>query len=229
MKLLSAPILPLFRRLLRVVKRRRRFCAALLLCAAAAIAVNQLTPGNQFTEPVVTINSDLPTGNRITAEQVSLSKLPPAAVPRAALRRPEQAIGQLLTSAMREGQILTDASLLGSGLLTGAPPGSVAVPLHIADPQTISWLRTGQLVNVILSVQDPNGSYQRAQVLAEGVPVLWLPDKTNGSSADPVPGAFGSAESPASGIVLITATAKQSAALATASGRGRLSLVLTGG
>lgn len=229
MKLLTKPVLPLFRRLLRLIKRRRRFCAALLFCAAAAIAVNQLTPGNQFTEQVVTITSDLPTGNRITVEQVSLSKLPPAAVPRAALSRPEQAIGQLLTSAMRKGQILTDASLLGSGLLTGAPPGSVAVPLHIADPQSISWLRPGQLVNVVLSAQDTNGSYQRAQVLAEAVPVLWLPDQNHGSSADLISGALGSTEGSASGIVLITATAKQSAALATASGRGKLSLVLTAG
>ncbi|AJT43007.1 hypothetical protein UM93_09145 [Psychromicrobium lacuslunae] len=203
-------------------------CAALLLCAAAATAVNQLTPTNQFTARVIVAARDLPAGGKLRAEDLQLRMLPPAAIPQAALTDPAQATGQLLTGAVRSGQVLSDTSILGPGLLTGSPPGSVAVPLHIADPQTISWLRPGQLVNVLLSSPDALGNYQPGKLLARGIPVLWLPSQQQDTTGGLLVGSANASDT-AKGLVLVTASAAQSTLLSGAASRGKLSLVLTAG
>ncbi|NYE95179.1 Flp pilus assembly protein CpaB [Psychromicrobium silvestre] len=214
----------IFRRLFRLLRRRRRLLAALLLCAAAAVAVEQLTPVDQFTASALSATADLPTGTVLSAAQLKIVRLPPAAVPDAAFNDPEQVIGQQLAAPLRRGQLLTDASLLGHSLLIGAPPGTEAVPVRVADPATMAWLLPGQLVTVVLSIEDQAGRYGPGAVLASAVPVLWIPAKEPGSSSWSTLG-----ESSASGLVLLAAPKNQSKSLAGASSRGKVSLVLVGG
>ena len=62
---------------------------------------------------------------------------------------------------------------MGPGLLTGAPPGSAAVPLRMADPSSIQLVSPGQLVNVVLTSGNGYEQASPSKVLAKAVPVLW--------------------------------------------------------
>jgi pilus assembly protein CpaB len=203
-------------RTFRLVRRRRRFFAAVLFCAAIAIAVNQLAPGSQA---VLSAARDLPSGTRLSAADLRLVRVPTSLLPDAALARLDDATGQQLAGALRKGQLLTDASLVGQSLLAGAPPGSSAVPLRLADPATAQLVSPGQLVTVVGTSDDGTGRTGAGTVLATAVPVLWAQRKSEATSN-------WAAAKDAEGLVVIAATAEQATALAGAVGRTRLSLVL---
>ena len=127
--------------------------------------------------------------------------------------------GLQVSGPVRRGEVLTDASLLGNGLLTGAPAGSQAVPLRLSDPSTLTLLRQGQLVTVVLSSSQGLDGPVTNELLAEKVPVLWTPDlaPTGG-------GLFAAQES--EGVVVVAASASQSVKLAGAISRGKVFLIL---
>ncbi len=109
--------------------------------------------------------------------------------------------GKQLAAPLRQGQLLTDAQILGPGLLAGSPPGSAAVPLRMADPASIQLVSPGQLVNVVLT--GGNGMEQpgESQILAEAVPVLWT--SAQGGKAGPWP-----ATAETDGLVVVAATGR---------------------
>lgn len=221
-------------RLGRLFLRRRRLFAALLLCAAAAIAVQQLTPAAPPTTTVLVAARDLPAGHILADGDVQPAAVSPDMVPDGALRGGEAsaagtaaaqvasqttARGQL-SGPVRRGEVLTDASLLGQGLLTGAPPGSQAVPLRISDPSTLSLLRQGQLVTVVLSSSDALDGPATNQVLAARVPVLWTP------ALAPSGGGLLPAAQEAEAVVVVAASPEQAVQLAGAINRGKVFLIL---
>lgn len=221
-------------KLARLIARRRRFFAALLLCAAAALAVQQLTPASPVTATVMVAARDLPAGHVIGDGDLRTAEVAPPMVPDGALRpsppgalvagnpTPEASFewrGSQLSGPVRRGEVLTDASLLGNGLLTGAPAGSQAVPIRLSDPSTLSLLRQGQLVTVVLSSSQGLDGPVNNEVLAEKVPVLWTPGlaPTGG-------GLFPAQES--EGVVVVAASATQAVQLAGAISRGKVFLIL---
>ncbi len=148
-----------------------------------------------------------------------MQKLPQYAVPSAAFRSLDGVAGQQLSGPLRKGQVITDAALLGSGLLVGTPPGSQAVPIRLADAATVALINPGQLVNVVLSTSTGLDQAVSNQLLAERVPVLWKPP-INGASQNLLPG------KETDGLVVVAADAEQALELAGASARGKLFLVL---
>ncbi|MCU1436824.1 MAG: flagellar biosynthesis protein FlgA [Pseudarthrobacter sp.] len=132
-----------------------------------------------------------------------------------------EATGMQLASPLRQGQLLTDAQLLGPGLLTGSPPGSAAVPLRMADPSSIQLVSPGQLVNVVLTGANGYDQDTPSQVLAASVPVLW----TSGQGGKTGQW-LGTAET--DGLIVVAAAPEQAARLAGASTQGKLFFVLVG-
>lgn len=232
----------------RWVRRRRRLLAALLLCAAAALTVQQLTPSGPVTTSVLVAARDLPAGHTLAAADLAIAAVSPAMVPDGVLRPPgtgdvavsaqgtfaapgsarsgkaeSQAyaswIGRQVSGPVRRGEVMTDAALLGEELLIGAPSGSQAVPLRLADPTTVQLLRQGQLVNVVLSASKNLDGPTSNEVLARSVPVLWTPGlASTGGGLLPSPDT--------QGLVVVAATAEQAVPLAGASARGKLFLIL---
>jgi len=131
------------------------------------------------------------------------------------------ATGKQLAAPMRKGQLLTDAQLLGPGLLTGTPPGSAAVPLRMADAASIQLVSPGQLVNVVLTSANGFDHQGPSEVLAAAVPVLWT--SNNGGQSGQW---LGTAET--DGLIVVAASPEQSSRLAGASTQGRLFFVLVG-
>lgn len=137
------------------------------------------------------------------------------------LNEPEEAAGKQLAAPLRKGQLLTDAQLLGPGLLAGTPPGSAAVPLRMADPSSIQLVSPGQLVNVVLTAANGYDQREPPEVLAFGVPVLWTAGQGGQGGQW-----LGTAET--DGLIVVAANAEQAARLAGASTQGKLFFVLVG-
>ncbi|WP_239437137.1 RcpC/CpaB family pilus assembly protein [Arthrobacter alpinus] len=223
------------RKLARLVVRRRRLFAAMFLCAAASLAVQQLTPASPITTGVMVASRDLPAGHVLSANDLKSAKVSPQMVPDGAIRSPAAGVlaagapppvdsstewlGLQVSGPIRRGEVLTDASLLGTGLLAGAPAGSQAVPLRLSDPSTLTLLRQGQLVTVVLSSSQGMDGPVTNETLAENVPVLWAPDQESTGG-----GLLPAQES--DGVVVVAASATQAVKLAGAISRGKVFLIL---
>ncbi|MFC9332612.1 Flp pilus assembly protein CpaB [Arthrobacter sp. NPDC057009] len=194
---------------------------ALLLCAAAGIAVHQLTPAPALTVSVLAAARDLPAGANLSGSDLKPVSVPPALVPDGTFAHNPGVTGKQLAAPLRKGQLLTDAQLVGPGLLTGAPPGSAAVPLRMADPSSIQLVSPGQLVNVVLTSGNGYEQASASKVLARSVPVLW----TSGQESQ---GSQWLAAGDSDGLLVVAATPDQAGALAGASTQGKLFFVLVG-
>lgn len=213
------PRLPRRRRLSRWLNRNRRLAVALLLCAAAGIAVQHLTPAPADTVPILAAAKDLPAGKALAPDDLTVLSIPRGMVPSGSFRTPTELHGKQLAVALRGGQVLTDAQLLGPGLLTGSPPGSAAVPLRMADPASVQLVSPGQLVNVVMTSATGFEQPSASQLLAAAVPVLWT--SAHGGRAGQWL-ATGETE----GLMVVAADAEQAQRLAGASTQGKLFFVL---
>ncbi|MBM7793922.1 Flp pilus assembly protein CpaB [Paenarthrobacter ilicis] len=203
----------------RWLARNRRLAVALLLCLAAGIAVQQLTPDQGVRMAVLTAARDLPSGATLTASDFTDTVLPAQLELNGAIKAVSDLEGRQLSSPLGRGQIPTEADLLGPGLLTGAPLGSSAVPLRMADPASIQLLSPGQLVTVVLTAAGSYDESRSSQVLAASVPVLWT------SAQGGKPGEWlGTTEM--DGLMVVAADAEQAEKLAGASTQGKLFFVL---
>jgi pilus assembly protein CpaB len=201
------------------LNRNRRLAVALLLCAAAGITVHQLTPAPAHTVPALAAARDLPAGAALGATDVTAVNVPPSALSTGTFTDAAEVSGKQLAAPLRKGQLFTDAQLVGPGLLTGAPPGSAAVPLRMADPTSIQLVSPGQLVNVVLTSGLGYEQKSASKVLAAAVPVLWTSER-EGQSGQWL------AAGDSDGLMVVAATPSQASALAGASTQGKLFFVL---
>ncbi|MCU1516952.1 MAG: flagellar biosynthesis protein FlgA [Pseudarthrobacter sp.] len=201
--------------------RNRRLAVALLLCVAASVAVHQLTPAPAHTVTTLAAAHDLPAGATLAASDVASVNVPPGLLAPGSLRDSAAAEGKQLAGPLRKGQLLTDAQVVGPGLLAGTPPGSAAVPLRMADPASIQLVAPGQLVDVVLTGDDGFGQRAPSEVLATAVPVLW----TSGMGGKAGQW-LGTAVT--EGLIVVAADPAQAARLAGASTQGKLFFILVG-
>lgn len=192
---------------------------ALLLCVAAGLTVQQLTPAPAFTVRAFAAARDLPAGETLGPDDLTALSVPRALVPAGSFGSSEALQGKQLAVALRKGQLLSDAQLLGPGLLAGSPPGSAAVPLRMADPASIQLLSPGQLVNVVMTTGNGFDQPAATQVLAAAVPVLWTSGHGNGAGEWLAAGET-------DGLLVVAADAGQAGRLAGASTQGKLFFVL---
>lgn len=203
------------------LSRNRRLSVALLLCIAAGITVHQLTPPPADTVTALAAARDLPAGAAMVVSDLEEVQIPPGMMTSGSLQKSGDATGRQLAAPLRKGQLVTDAQLLGPGLLAGTPPGSAAVPLRMADPSSIQLVSPGQLVNVVLTRANGYDQQSASEVLASAVPVLW----TSGQGGKTGQW-LGTGET--DGLIVVAADPEQAARLAGASTQGRLFFMLVG-
>lgn len=216
----NRPSVPLPLRLRRLVLRRRRLLAALLCCAAAGSTVQALIPAEARSSEVVVAAADLPAGQLLSPDDLRLVSVPVQALPPGYSTEISSVTGQRLATPLIQGSPLTATSLVGTGLLTGAPPGTAAVAVRPADPAMAALLSPGQLVDVILVGPSGLETPGPVSVLAAAAPVLWI---------SPAASAWPAEASAEAGTVVLAAGSDDAAALAAASAAGAVHLVLTGG
>lgn len=157
----------------RLARYRRPLVAGLLTLAAVSAVQAAVAPARAGASVLVAAR-DLPIGHLLTRADLLVLRWPTPTPPAGALEHPE---GGVLASPLREGEPVTDARLAGRGLLTGQPPGTVAVPVRLADPATATLLQPGDRVDVLAApvpLGDPatGGTPGRALRLARGALLL---------------------------------------------------------
>jgi pilus assembly protein CpaB len=201
------------------IARNRRLTVALLLCLATGIAVQEITPESQLRVNVLVAARDLPTGTSLAESDFAMVGVPPDLAVSGSMKDVGALIGRQLASPLGKGQIPAESNLLGPGLLTGAPLGSAAVPLRMADPSSIQLLSPGQLVTVVLTSAGSYDEPKQSEVLAGPVPVLWT-SAHGGKTGE----WLGTSET--EGLVVVAAGPQQAEKLAGASTQGKLFFVL---
>ncbi|MFE4197433.1 Flp pilus assembly protein CpaB [Paenarthrobacter sp. NPDC056912] len=192
---------------------------ALLLCVAAGLAVQQLTPVSEQRVNVLVAARDIPAGTSLIESDFTILGVPADIAASGTLEDTMDLVGRQLATPLGKGQLPTEASLLGPGLLTGTPAGTAAVPLRMADPSSIQLLSPGQLVTVVLTAAGSYDESRQSQVLASPVPVLWT------SAQGGKPGEW-LGTSDTEGLVVVAANPQQAEKLAGASTQGKLFFVL---
>lgn len=200
------------RALLRAATRHRAVLSAGLAAASVAAGLQAVTPSREPTVPVVLASRDLPAGALLGAADLRSARWPRSAAPSRVLGSSDAASGRLLAGPVRSGEVLTDVRLVGAGLLAGLrSDGLVGTPVRLADPQVATFLRPGDVVDVLEAATGP-GAAGPAQVAAAGVRVLAVPALAddNGEGA----------------LVLLATRRADAARLAAAAVQGRLSVVV---
>ncbi len=165
------------RRLHRSLLARRRLVASVFaaLAVAAALQAHRAPPPERSL--VLTAARDIPAGTTLTSRDLTQAAFAPGSVPHGALIR-RQALGHQTAGPIRAGEPVTDARVLGPGLLARFP-GMVAAPVRIGDAATVALLRVGDRVSVLAA--DPQGEADAATV-AENAVVIAIP---RGQATDP--------------------------------------------
>ncbi|MDA0631916.1 flagellar biosynthesis protein FlgA [Nonomuraea sp. MCN248] len=180
---------------LRRWERRRRLIAAVL--AALGVLCGYLALRPPAGPAVLVAARDLSPG---VLRPGDLRSAPMPDPPDGALRT--GGTGRVLAAPMRRGEPLTDARLLDQLRL---PPGMVATPVRVSDPDTVSLISPGSRIGVLAA-----GDAQAASLVADDVTVLTIP----------------AAEDDHGALVVLATTLTQAEALAGAQASGHLSITI---
>jgi len=130
------------------IHKRRRLLRATAIAFACVLALGVLRPGARSGQTVLVASRDLPAGLTLGAGDLAQRTIPRDLLPQGALRPGAAILGRNITSAARQGEVLTDVRILAPGLLAGSG-GLVVAPVRIADAGTVALLRAGDRVDVL--------------------------------------------------------------------------------
>ncbi|WP_344880359.1 Flp pilus assembly protein CpaB [Zhihengliuella alba] len=210
-----------YRRTWRDVSARyRRPAAAGMAALAVAAALAAVAPERAPTVETLVAAREIAAGQTIGADDVEPVQVARAALPPGHDLRAADAVGERVAIGIAAGTPLHAGLLVGDHLLTGMPPGTVAVPLEPANTEVLGLLSPGLHVDVVLS--QGNGYEQpiESAPVARDVAVLWVPAEGGGGWMDASSGAGGTS------TVVVAATADEAAELASAGSRGSIHLML---
>jgi Flp pilus assembly protein CpaB len=131
-----------------LLARHRRPLAGCLALVGVWITVRSAAPPPAATQTILLAAHDLPAGRTLTSDDVRTGSWPAAQIP---LGRLSTAAGRVLAAPIRGGEPLTDARVVGPGLLAGQTPGTVAVPVRLGEAAAGSLVRAGDRVDVLAS------------------------------------------------------------------------------
>jgi Flp pilus assembly protein CpaB len=196
----------------------RRVLATVLAVAALVLAVRPLpAPVASATGaaevPVVIANADLAAGAVLAPDHLAVGRWPARLVPAGAVEFPDELTGRTLAGALRRGEAVTDARLVGPGLTRSLPHGQVAAPVRLADLAVAELVRPGDRVDVLATASDSAD----AEVVVAGALVLAPSSRTEHDSTDPAAG---------TGLLLLAVDAGTAARLAAAAASDTLSVTL---
>ncbi|MHA6623436.1 SAF domain-containing protein [Pseudonocardia sp. DLS-67] len=131
----------------RRVALLRRAAAAALATLALVLALAPASGSGRV--PVVVAAVDVAAGSTLRPADLAVRRWPADLVPGGALPDPAGAEGRVLVGAARAGEPITDTRLAGPAAALGAPAGSAAVPVRLADAGAAALLVPGNAVDVI--------------------------------------------------------------------------------
>lgn len=154
--------------------------AGALFLVAAVLAAKPAAAGDEPTAATVVTSRDLPLGSVLGPSDVEVVQVPVEIRPAGAIADPGAVEGRTLAGLARQGEPMTDARLLDEAT---RPPGTVTVPVRLADAGIAGLLRSGNRVDVVAL----EGAAQPDEQLTGGAIVLTVLDGDEtaaGSSGD---------------------------------------------
>jgi Flp pilus assembly protein CpaB len=188
-----------------------------LVAAAVAIGLLALSPDAPAGTTVLVMARDVTAGTMLSTDDVEPAARPPDQLPAGTLAATSDAVGRVLASGARRGEVLTDVRLVGPGVVESLPAGEVAVPVRVADPAAAALVRPGDHVDVLVAL---DGEVTARAVLS-GAVVLARPEPAGSG------GLLGGPET-AGGLVVLGVGRSDAQALVGAAAQGPLSLALRG-
>jgi len=207
----------------RLWRLRLPFAAVMLGCAAA-VTVAELRPAPPPQVDIVVAARALEPGTPLSADDLRIVGVPPGTVADGAHGRPDAVVGRAVVVALPAGVPVVDALLRDDRLASAGPPGTVVVPVRLADPGVATLLRPGDRVDLFAAATSASGS-PVAERLAERA--LVLPHPSPGADSDSSGGLLGSGTDAAEGTLTLVAVApEQASSLAGASAWAGISAVV---
>ncbi len=175
--------------------RRLAALTCLLLAAASALANRSRErdgpSGAVPSAPVVVAAHDLAAAHTLAPGDVTLAAWPRNLVPARTSAAPSRLVGRRLAGPVGAGEAITVARLVGPGLTTGLPAGTVAAAVR-TDAGMSDLLHPGDHVDVLAGPPDddptgaaPSVNTAAAALVAQGVAVLAvLPPDAGGVTGD---------------------------------------------
>jgi pilus assembly protein CpaB len=197
----------------------RRLVVAVLVGIAVICGIDAARPATVATRQVWVASHDLSGGEPLSATDLRLERLPLPDVPAGVLPPDGVLTGRLLAAPVRRAEPITDVRLLSPALLTALDrPGSVAVPVRVADgPAALALVHAGDTVDVIAATDPSAGVQGGGSAVVHDVRVLAIP-----SDADP----YATDSSDGAGLLIVAATPHQAAALAAVATASQLSVAV---
>lgn len=145
----------------------------LLSCAAVLSALTVLAPTEPATAPVVVSNRPISAGTTLTADDLTVRRVAPDAIPRGTPTDPAELVGRLAVIDLPAGAMLVSGvSLDPRG---GVAKGEQLVPITLADPAIATLTKVGDRVTIIAA-----GDGGEPVVVAEQVTVAAVPRASSG-------------------------------------------------
>ncbi|WP_345470080.1 SAF domain-containing protein [Glutamicibacter ectropisis] len=205
-----------------LLRRYRKPLAMAFALLALAGVLNVFSSGQLTQREVVVVSSDIPAGSEIVANHLSVQTVRLDPEDNEVFDSPEQLVGQRIAVGLSAGTVIRKYALVGEQLLAGTINGTVAVPLRLSDPATVTLLHPGQLVDIVLTTGDGFDREISSSTIAKAVPVLWVPQSASNSEF----GMLNSASPSGEGIIVVAAASSLSDDLSGAVSRGKVSAVL---
>lgn len=153
--------------------RYRFVLAALCLGWVAVLLVPALQPAPP-AQTVLVADRDLAAGTELTAGDLTEAELPEA--PADAPNR-DDLLGRRLAVGVPTGLPLVETLLVGPGVASGAPPGTVVTPVRLADPALVQLLQVGDRLDLYLAPATSDlGGTGGAELVSSGALVLSILD-----------------------------------------------------
>lgn len=144
----------------------RRALAGICAASAALLLVGVVRPPPAATSPVVVAARALPGGAVLEPGDVRVVPVVGGTAPVATVEDPRQLVGRRLTSRVERGEAITTTRLVPRSPTDGAPRGTFAAHLLVADAESLELVSAGRRVTLY---PDVGGAALAHDVLVIGV------------------------------------------------------------
>ncbi|MBO1752021.1 flagellar biosynthesis protein FlgA [Actinotalea sp. BY-33] len=156
------------------------------LVVAGWAVVQQLAPSGPTTAPVVVTTREVPRGEVLEAGDLRVAHLPARLAPEGALGDATALVGRATAVGLTAGLPVVDPLLEGARFGVEPPPGTVVVPVRLADASVVGLLRAGDRVDLVgpaesgpvlgmaTGAEDTGSPLPQPVLLAQGAVVLDL-------------------------------------------------------
>lgn len=187
----------------------RRAIAALCTGLAVYLVAHQLLVPPERGTPVVVLAKDAPSGHRLTAEDLSLERLPQGALSDGAATEVAEVVGETVALPLPRGTVVQPALLASTRTVA---PGRSLVPIVVSDERLLTVLRPGDLVSLVVGTGDV------VQPASSDARIFSLPSEDEGSTM--------SVGSSRGALVVVDVPDADAAAVAMLGQSGQLGLVI---